>query len=92
MPTETRRAWNEASGGGSPPYTPALRQSFERVLKTGEETTVKLLTPVPVHLVYFTAYPSAKGEITYARDIYGRDAALFQALTEAGVVLGGVQG
>lgn len=65
---------------------------FERVLKTGEETTVKLLTPVPVHLVYFTAYPSAKGEITYARDIYGRDAALFQALTEAGVVLGGVQG
>ena len=65
---------------------------FDRVLQTGDETTVKLLKPVPVHLVYFTAYPSEKGTITYARDIYGRDAALFQALTEAGVVLGGVQG
>ena len=65
---------------------------FERVLKTGNETTVKLLATVPVHLVYFTAYPSAKGKITYARDIYGRDAAVFKALSEAGVALGDVQG
>jgi L,D-transpeptidase YcbB len=42
---------------------------------------------VPVHLVYFTAYPSSKGRMTYRRDIYGRDAAIFRALTEAGVVL-----
>jgi murein L,D-transpeptidase YcbB/YkuD len=44
-----------------------------------------------VHLVYFTAYPGAKGGISYRRDIYGRDAALFEALSAAGVELPGVQ-
>jgi L,D-transpeptidase YcbB len=65
---------------------------FDAHLKTGNETTVKLLAPVPVHLVYFTAYPDAQGRIGYRRDIYGRDAALFDALTAAGVELAGVQG
>jgi len=45
-----------------------------------------------VHLVYFTAFPSAKGKISYRRDIYGRDARIFEALAAAGVVLAGVQG
>jgi murein L,D-transpeptidase YcbB/YkuD len=45
-----------------------------------------------VHLVYFTAYPTAKGEMTYRRDVYGRDALIFEALTEAGVVLDPVRG
>ena len=65
---------------------------FARDLKTGKETLVKLNATVPVHLVYFTAYPTEKGKISYRRDIYGRDAALYQALAEAGVALGGVQG
>ncbi|MCX7288847.1 MAG: L,D-transpeptidase family protein [Rhodobacterales bacterium] len=65
---------------------------FDTLLKTGNETTVKLLAPVPVHLVYFTAYPGAHGRIGYRRDIYGRDAALFDALSAAGVELAGVQG
>jgi L,D-transpeptidase YcbB len=65
---------------------------FDRHLKTGRETNVKLQDSVPVHLVYFTAFPTAKGQMTYRRDVYGRDAALFQALQSAGVVLGGVQG
>jgi L,D-transpeptidase YcbB len=65
---------------------------FQTHLATGNETTVKLDKAVPVHLVYFTAYPDSKGRIGYRRDVYGRDAALFQALEEAGVVLGGVQG
>ncbi|NJM83484.1 MAG: L,D-transpeptidase family protein [Tabrizicola sp.] len=70
----------------------AAEEEFERDLKTGRETTVKFLKSVPVHLVYFTAYPTAKGRIAYRRDIYGRDEALYRALSEAGVVLGGVQG
>ena len=53
---------------------------------------IKLAVPVPVHLVYFTAYPTAKGEMTYRRDVYGRDALIFDALTEAGVVLDPVRG
>lgn len=65
---------------------------FEAALKTGKETTVKLKQHLPVHLVYFTAYPDAKGRMTYRRDVYGRDAALWGALAEAGVELAGVQG
>lgn len=61
---------------------------FKAVLKTGAETTVKLREPVPVHLVYFTAFPNAQGRIEYREDVYGRDAALFAALETAGVALG----
>jgi len=60
---------------------------FKSVLKTGAETTVKLQTQVPVHLVYFTAFPNAQGRIEYRDDVYGRDAALFAALDKAGVEL-----
>jgi murein L,D-transpeptidase YcbB/YkuD len=69
----------------------AAEAEFDAHLKTGDETTVKLLTVVPVHLVYFTAYPGTKGRISYRRDIYGRDSALFDALSAAGVELPGVQ-
>ena len=65
---------------------------FARFLNTGRETSVKLDKPVPVHLVYFTARPSSKGRMEYRRDVYGRDAAIYDALTEAGVALRGVQG
>ncbi|MES2539491.1 MAG: L,D-transpeptidase family protein [Pseudomonadota bacterium] len=65
---------------------------FNAALETGKETTVKLKQHLPVHLVYFTAYPDAKGRMTYRRDVYGRDAALWQALSDAGVELPGVQG
>ena len=65
---------------------------FEAALETGRETLVKLKETLPVHLVYFTAYPDAKGRMTYRRDIYGRDAALWDALSAAGVELAGVQG
>jgi L,D-transpeptidase YcbB len=70
----------------------AAEAEFDRHLQTGDETLVKLLQTVPVHLVYFTAYPDSKGRVTYRRDIYGRDAALFGALAAAGVELAGVQG
>lgn len=65
---------------------------FARYLDTGREAGVRLEQQVPVHLVYFTAYPTARGEISYRRDIYGRDGRIFDALSEAGVELYGVQG
>lgn len=68
------------------------KQDFARQLNTGQESAVKLVDPVPVHLVYFTAHPSAKGKMTYRRDVYGRDARIYDALLEAGVALRGVQG
>ena len=65
---------------------------FARFLNTGRETSVKLDKPVPVHLVYFTAHPSTKGKMNYRRDVYGRDALIYDALIEAGLALRGVQG
>ncbi len=65
---------------------------FHSHLNTGRETTVKLETPVPVHLIYRTAYTRAKGKTQYRRDIYGRDAAIWSALAKAGVALRPVQG
>ena len=65
---------------------------FQSYLDTGRESVLKLETPVPVHLVYFTAWPNAKGHIEYRRDVYGRDAEIFEAMKAAGVVLPEVQG
>lgn len=65
---------------------------FESHLATGRETVVDLDTPIPVHLVYFTAWPTEGGRIAYLSDIYGRDTALAGALAEAGVALPVVQG
>ena len=65
---------------------------FGRHLKTGVESAIRLENPVPVHLVYFTAYTSPKGRMNYRKDVYGRDAEILQALMEAGVALPGVRG
>jgi murein L,D-transpeptidase YcbB/YkuD len=64
---------------------------FETYLETGRESVLNFTTPIPVHLVYFTAWPNDQGKISYAADIYGRDAMIFAALTEAGVALPGIQ-
>ena len=74
------------------PQSADPRGEFASHLSTAVETVISLAAPVPVHLVYFTAYPTAKGEMTYRRDVYGRDARIFEALTEAGVVLNPVRG
>ena len=65
---------------------------FHRVLNTGNETKVDLEQPVPVHLVYRTAYVGPRGEIQYRRDVYDRDRKIWDALQKAGVVLPDVQG
>jgi L,D-transpeptidase YcbB len=65
---------------------------FKSYLDQRTENQLMLATPVPVHLVYFTAWPTAQGGMTYYRDIYGRDAAIFAALRDAGVAVSGPQG
>lgn len=64
---------------------------FHTVLATGRQTRIYLDDPVPVHLVYRTAFTDADGQIQYRPDIYGRDRAVFEALVDAGVVLPGVE-
>ncbi len=65
---------------------------FQRQLRTGRESRVNLETGVPVHLIYRTAYTDARGNLNFRRDIYGRDAQIWDALQKAGVALTGVQG
>ncbi|MGL5012343.1 MAG: L,D-transpeptidase family protein, partial [Paracoccaceae bacterium] len=65
---------------------------FDRALRSGNETPIALATDIPVHLVYFTAWPGARGQMGYRGDVYGRDAGIWRALNGAGVELLGVQG
>lgn len=64
---------------------------FQAKLKGGRETVVPLENPVPIHLIYRTAYTQAKGRIQFRRDVYGRDGKIWAALAKAGVVLRAVQ-
>jgi L,D-transpeptidase YcbB len=72
--------------------TDAPQEVFDRALRTGNETSVRFDVPVPVHLVYFTAWPDARGQMGYRRDVYGRDGGIWRALNAAGVEMMGVQG
>ncbi|KCV83533.1 hypothetical protein ATO10_02195 [Actibacterium atlanticum] len=65
---------------------------FQSVLKTGREKRVDLKQPLPVHIIYRTAFTQAKGKTQFRRDVYGRDAKIFAALAKAGVALRAVQG
>mgnify|MGYP001799925134 FL=1 len=64
---------------------------FQRHLRTGAEKRVNLEQPVPVHLIYRTAFTTAKGEVQFRRDIYDRDRGIWNALSAAGVEIGGIQ-
>jgi len=65
---------------------------FQSVLATGAETKVDLKSPVPVHIIYRTAFTAPKGGMEYRRDVYGRDAKIWSALRQAGVALRAVRG
>ncbi len=58
------------------PWTAAQQQ---KILETNRETEVDFMTPLPVYLVYMTATASA-GAVTYAPDVYGKDADVVAAL------------
>ncbi|MDH3263170.1 MAG: L,D-transpeptidase family protein [Paracoccaceae bacterium] len=68
------------------------RPYFDGLVNSGQQTRVALEEHVPVHLVYFTAFVGADGEMQYRRDIYERDARLFAALEEAGLAFLGKGG
>ncbi len=65
---------------------------FKAALDSGRETNLNFDHSVPVHLVYFTAFPDAGGEVRYRADVYGRDSRLFDALLEAGLEMPGKSG
>ncbi len=65
---------------------------FDNILATGTETKVELDTPLPVHLIYRTAFTTIDGRIEFRRDVYGRDERIWTALSNAGVALNDVRG
>ncbi|WP_435228880.1 L,D-transpeptidase family protein [Pseudopelagicola sp. nBUS_20] len=68
------------------------KKFFTEKLNTRRETKVDLNRKIPVHIIYRTAFTEAKGPVQYRRDIYGRDATIWKALVNEGVVLRAHQG
>jgi murein L,D-transpeptidase YcbB/YkuD len=58
------------------------RTIIEKHLRDGEQRIVWLQQPIPVHLLYWTAWTDASGMVFFRKDIYDRDAPLMRALQE----------
>ncbi len=56
------------------------RARLEAAMMDGRRQTVVLDDPIPVHLVYFTAWVDADSTVNFRRDIYDRDRKLQIAL------------
>ena len=63
----------EGTKGGS---EEEIREQIER----GGTKTIDLPRPMPVHLVYFTAFVDEKGDVAFREDVYGIDADLSREL------------
>jgi murein L,D-transpeptidase YcbB/YkuD len=63
----------------SPAWTP---EQIKSVIDQGEERTVSLAKPIPVHIVYLTAWASNDGLVYFRKDIYDRDQLLLAALRQ----------
>jgi murein L,D-transpeptidase YcbB/YkuD len=48
--------------------------TIKAAMDSGNERAVKLAHPIPVHLVYFTAWVDDDGGVHYEKDVYGYDA------------------
>lgn len=57
-------------------------KNVEAMLATGDTQTIYLDKPMPTYVVYFTAFSLDDSEVTFRRDVYGRDRQLVQALRE----------
>ena len=56
------------------------REALLGALDEVVDRTVPLPEPIPIHLLYWTAWADENGTIEFRRDIYGRDAPLLEAL------------
>ena len=56
------------------------RGRIEQAIASRKNRAVTLATPVPVHLVYFTAWLDREGRVQFRNDLYNRDAQLVATL------------
>jgi murein L,D-transpeptidase YcbB/YkuD len=62
---------------GNPQWTrPAILAAIDK----GVEQTVRLPEPIPVYILYCTAWVDENGKVSFRNDIYGRDEAVAAAL------------
>ena len=57
------------------------RSRIDQVIKEGKEQTVMLMEPLPVHILYLTAW-FQDGQVHFRKDLYDRDGALQASLDE----------
>lgn len=55
-------------------------------LATSRDSTIRLPKPIPVHLVYWTAWVDEQGEAQFRDDVYAIDLALDMALRDSGTI------
>jgi murein L,D-transpeptidase YcbB/YkuD len=58
------------------------RERLEAALSDPRERTITLPDPIPVHLLYWTAFVDEDGKVNFRNDIYHRDKPLMVALHE----------
>ena len=61
---------------------------FAGFLEKNREIQINLQESVPVHIQYRTVFKGIDGQINYRSDIYGRDAMVFLAMSDAGLIVG----
>jgi murein L,D-transpeptidase YcbB/YkuD len=49
-------------------------EAIRAAMRAGEERHVKLAAPIPVHIVYMTAWVDEQGGLHFEDDVYGYDA------------------
>ncbi len=49
-------------------------------IQQGQERVIPLERPVPVYLLYWTAWGTQDGRVHFREDLYGRDAVLMNTL------------
>jgi L,D-transpeptidase YcbB len=60
-----------------PKWTP---QAIQAALTSGEHASVKLPRPLPVHILYWTAWVDKDGTVEFRKDVYGHDETLEKAI------------
>jgi len=64
---------------GDSVWTP---KAIQAAIESGQTQIVRLARPLPVHILYWTAWVDEIGDIQFREDVYGRDAKLREALNE----------
>lgn len=60
---------------------------FDNLLKNEVEFKLNLREQIPVHITYSTVWSNSGEEVSYRRDIYGRDVEIYESLQELGLSL-----